>query len=105
MNTLQNSKLFSGGKKVGIEALKTETTKKKPHNSYTSPPALPPSPALIGGADTSHEQRKRDVTEAPGAPVFSARSSSGTQCSRGRVGRGSETAGVGEQGCYTSLSN
>lgn len=37
MISLQNSKLFSEGKKVGIEALKTEITK-KPHDSYTSLP-------------------------------------------------------------------
>lgn len=38
MISLQNSKLFSEGKEVGIEALKTEITK-KPLDSYTSLPA------------------------------------------------------------------
>lgn len=38
MISLQNSKLFSEGKEIGIEALKTEITK-KPHDSYTSLPA------------------------------------------------------------------
>lgn len=104
MISLQNSKLFSEGKKVRIEAPKTEITK-KPHDSYTSLPASPPSLALIGRTDTSYEQRKWKVIKAPGAPVFTTRSSSGMQHSWGRVGKGSETAGVDERGCYVSLSN
>lgn len=95
---------FLRGEKVWIEALQTEITNKA-QDSYTSLPALPPSPAVTGGTDTSPEQRRWKVVNAHGAPVFTTRSSSGMQRSWGRVGRGSEAAGVDEQGCYISLSN
>lgn len=49
MVSLQNFKLFSEGKEVGMEALKTEITK-KPQDSHTLLPAPPSSPGGAGRA-------------------------------------------------------